>query len=298
MLNIFFSFDRSRHSGIASSLVIIFVACLANKSLAAPLPTHSAVPGGVAVIPVGLCEDGQPKITFYDRPVAVVCDRGVWVTTVGIPLSAKAGDHNLSLELMDGAQVTVAFTVTDKQYETQHLTIKNKRHVNPNANDMDRIVADKKRIGRAFRHWDDVRKPDFDFIAPVDGPRSSSFGLRRILNGQPRSPHSGMDIAAPNGTPIIAPAAGEITEVGDYFFNGRSVFVDHGHNVVTMYCHLSEIDVEVGDQVEQGELIGKVGSTGRVTGAHLHFTVSLNNTRVDPALFLSQIEAEPQSDNY
>ena len=122
---------------------------------------------------------------------------------------------------------------------------------------------------------------------PVNGGRlSSPFGLRRFFNGQERNPHSGLDFAVPSGTPIKAPAAGVVVLVGDYFFNGKTVFLDHGQGFVSMFCHMSAIDVKVGDEVPRGGGGGQGGATGAATGPHLHWNVSLNDARVDPAIFI------------
>ena len=155
----------------------------------------------------------------------------------------------------------------------------------------DRVGRERKIIDGALNNFREVPVEGISLAPPVDGPRSSSFGLRRFFNDQPRSPHKGMDIAASSGTPIRAPREGIVTATGDYFFNGNTVIVDHGQGYVTMYCHMSEIEVEEGQTVATGETLGAVGATGRVTGPHLHFGTYLNGTAVDPAVVLTTPES-------
>ncbi len=272
-----------KHSRINLFLFCIFWSGLAFSQ---SLPTESIVPGGIATLVVGKTENPQPQVLFNKQNILTVKRGDDWVAVIGIPLSTKPGKQFISVKTAN-AKKTLAFTVQDKQYRTQHLTIKNKRKVNPNAEDMARITKERPIIRSAFKHWSDNNHVALQFIAPVDGIKSSSFGSRRVFNNQPRRPHSGMDIAASLGTKIGSAAAGTVIELGDYFFNGNSVFVDHGQGLITLYCHMDRITVKVGDQVQAGDKLGTVGKTGRVTGAHLHWTVSLNNARVDPELFLT-----------
>jgi murein DD-endopeptidase MepM/ murein hydrolase activator NlpD len=126
------------------------------------------------------------------------------------------------------------------------------------------------------------------FIMPIKGKISSPFGLKRFFNGQSRDPHSGLDIAAPEGKVVVAPADGIVSQTGDYFFNGQTVMIDHGQGIISMMCHLSKIDVVKGQTIKQGDAIGKVGHTGRATGPHLHWGISINNARVNPLLVLDK----------
>jgi murein DD-endopeptidase MepM/ murein hydrolase activator NlpD len=246
---------------------------------------HTPVPGGVAVI--RLPDDTSPSSVRYNgKRVMTTVEDGTRLAIVGLSLGAQAGTHHLEAKTRQGAPVQLAFEVGNKAYETQHITIKDKRKVNPEKRDMERIGREQKKIRAALAHWSDIDSVGLRFLKPVQGPYSSPFGLRRFFNEQPRKPHSGIDIAAPEGTPIMAPSAGTVIDTGDYFFNGNTVFIDHGQGLVTMFCHLSRIDVEPGQQVSMGEIIGQVGMTGRVTGPHLHWGVSLNDARVDPMLFM------------
>jgi murein DD-endopeptidase MepM/ murein hydrolase activator NlpD len=261
----------------------------ASSNAAAPdvaLPIERRVPGGIAFVEVPGAEFA-PHVTFDGRRCAVIRQQDRWVAVVGIPLATKVGFHALKVTRPAGT-VDVPFTVSDKRYRTQRLTIKNQRQVDPNPEDLRRIQQEQKRSDGALSMFTDAGVPALSLASPVKGVRSDSFGSRRIFNGQPRSPHSGMDIAAPTGTPIHAPAAGKVVESGNFFFNGNTLYIDHGYGLVTMYCHLDSIAVKSGDGVAAGDVIGKVGATGRVTGPHLHWGVALNRAMVDPALFIER----------
>ncbi len=269
--------------------VLLFIAA---PLLALPLDT-TPVPGGVAII--RLPADIDPASTRYNgRKVLVTQDEENRLAVVGLSLGTKPGRYHLKAKTLQGKPLTIAFNVKAKDYEEQHITIKDKRKVTPEPRDIERINREKKKIDAALEHWSDKEQVVLAFRKPVDGETSSPFGLRRFFNEQPRNPHSGLDIAAPEGTPIKAPAPGTVIDTGDYFFNGNTVLIDHGQGLVTMYCHMSAIDVEPGTRVNAGDVIGKVGMTGRVTGPHLHWGVSLNDARVDPLLFLPAGEATEQ----
>lgn len=267
-------------------LVLCAFFTLPTQASAEALPRESAVPGGIAFVSLGQSTD-KPTVYYRDKQVMVKSTNEGWVALVGLPLAAKPGTHNLKVIAGKSKASNLNFQVTDKKYEEQHITLKNKRMVNPYAKDLDRIRSEQARSRKAFANWDNRRSAQLDFQLPVNGRLSGTFGKRRFFNKQPRRPHSGLDIAAATGTEVVAPADGKVIETGNYFFNGNTVFIDHGEGLVTMYCHLDSIAIEVGQEVKKGEMIARVGMTGRVTGPHLHWSVSMNNTRIDPALFLS-----------
>jgi len=269
---------------------LVIALCLCSTAVTAnTLPRHQAIPGGVAVIPLGELAQPKPRVTYLKKKVMVRANDNHWEAVVGIPLSAEAGTHRIKVN--NGRhEFSKEFRVVDKDYETTHITITNQRMVSPTKKDIERHYREKEQIIAAIHSWSERDTVDATFITPVKGRFSSPFGLKRIYNNQDRiRRHTGLDIAAPVGTPIIAPASGTVIRTGDYFFTGNTVFIDHGQGLVTMYCHLDRIDVEEGQHINQSQQLGEVGMTGRVSGPHLHWAVFLNQFKVDPRLFMSQL---------
>jgi murein DD-endopeptidase MepM/ murein hydrolase activator NlpD len=254
---------------------------------ASAMPVHVPVPGGIAIVRIdaGPSNAEPPTVRYQGRRVMVVRDATSWVAIVGIPLDTKPGTASLAVDGL-GAPHSQAFEVTDKQYPVQKLTIADNRKVEPPAEDMKRILREQEVITKVRTHWAATDAIDLALVLPADAPLSSRFGLRRVLNGQSRNPHNGLDLAVPRGTPIRATAAGSVTFAGDLFFAGKTVFVDHGQGLISMYAHLDEIGVRVGEQLARGQRLGLSGMTGRVTGPHLHWTIYLNGTAVDPEFFV------------
>lgn len=265
----------------AAVLALVVAATVAH---ATALPLQRLAPGGIARIALGASAEA-PSARFDGVPVMVVRDGTQWLALVGIGLAAAPGPANLVVR-RDDAETSLPFTIAPFHYAEQRLKVA--------AGQVDLAPADLARYERESAHtqqviatFSDALPATLRLAPPVPGRRSSSFGLRRVFNGQSRNPHSGMDIAAPRGTKVVAPAAGRVIDTGNYFFNGNTVWLDHGAGLLTMYCHLSAIDVKVGDLLPAGATLGAVGMTGRATGPHLHWGVSLNRALVDPALFLA-----------
>ena len=252
---------------------------------AATAPRASAVPGGVARIALGAGEQ-PPRAWLGSDRVLVVREDERWVALVGIALATKPGAKlQVEADLGAGKQEHFAIVVAPKQYASQHLKVPRKQ-VDLSPEDLARYERERTHLERVLRTFSDSPPATLAMLQPAPGPRSGTFGLRRFFNGQPRSPHNGMDIAAPEGTPVVAASAGRVIDTGDYFFPGRTVVLDHGQGLLSLYAHLSAIDAAVADSVGAGAPLGKVGASGRVTGPHLHFAVYLNAVAVDPALFL------------
>lgn len=257
---------------LAALLLLVGTGVLATE--------QSPRPGGIAIIDIGDADAAAPTASFDGKPVLVMRRDDRWFAVVGIPLASKPG----ALSMRAGA-VELPFEVAAHAYREQRLTVQ-PSYVTPTSEQLVRIGRERKIIDAALTNFRNIMMDGVSLASPVNGPQSSSFGLRRFFNDQPRSPHKGMDIAAVSGTPIVAPRAGIVTATGNYFFNGNTILLDHGQGFVTLYCHLSKIAVAEGQAVMAGDVIGLVGATGRVTGPHLHFGTYLNGTAVDPAILL------------
>jgi murein DD-endopeptidase MepM/ murein hydrolase activator NlpD len=281
---------RFRFAIIGLLARLIFAALAFTSLQARALPEGFSVPGGVAVVRIAASSAAAPRVWFRGHPVLVARDAAGWFALVGLPLDIKPGKQRLKVALAATPvrEKNVAFAVGKKAYPEQHITITDTSKVEPNPEAMQRIEREQKLIDAARNHWDDVSDVDLALQLPVEGRHSGNFGLRRFFNGQPRSPHAGLDIAVPSGTPVAAAAAGTVIDIGDYFFNGNTVFIDHGQGLITMYCHLSEVTATLGEKLQRGQPFALSGMTGRATGPHLHWSVILNGALVDPAVFVGE----------
>jgi murein DD-endopeptidase MepM/ murein hydrolase activator NlpD len=255
------------------------------RAAAAALPRDARVPGGVARLALGPAAD-RPVAFQGDLPLLVLGSAAGWIAAVGIPLGTQPGPAQVEVRTATGTR-SIDYLVQPKSYPQQRLRVA-PGHVHLSPEDQarhEREHAHQQRVMETFS------PPASGLLSlamrvPVPGRRTSSFGLRRVFNGQARAPHSGMDIAASLGTQVTAPLQGRVVDTGNYFFNGVTVWLDHGAGLLTLYCHLSAVFVAPGDLLQTGDVLGAVGATGRATGPHLHWGVLLNRTMVDPSLFL------------
>lgn len=249
-------------------------------------PRQAAVPGGLAWVDLPATLAADDVVRFEGQRVMTIESAGQRRALVGIPLATPAGEQALDVERADHSTLRLPFAVEAKNYPTQHVTIKDHGKVELSPENEARVAGELAEIAAHKKSFRPLADPDLEFVAPAQGRWSGRFGARRIFNGLPRAPHAGLDFAAPRGAPVVSAAAGTVLAVADYFFNGRTVFVDHGQGLITMYCHLKRIDVVAGQALARGEPLGEVGSSGRASGPHLHWSVILNGAMVDPELFL------------
>jgi murein DD-endopeptidase MepM/ murein hydrolase activator NlpD len=257
-------FARAAHPG---EVVRLDVAC---PCVAAPL-----VKGLGAEIPLSPAGEGR------------------WQGLLGIDLDTTPGVYPLQVLSPVGAATLVrelTLDVQPKQFPTRTLRVA-PRYVEPPADETARIVREAEALDRLFKRWT-PRAWTGAFILPIEATPTSNFGSRSIFNGQPRSPHAGVDFSSPRGTPVRAPAAGIVVLASDLFFTGNTVVLDHGAGVVSVFAHLSSTTVQPGESVSEGAPLGLVGATGRATGPHLHWSVRLHGSRVDPLSVVATTQAD------
>ncbi|MGH8402990.1 MAG: peptidoglycan DD-metalloendopeptidase family protein, partial [Gammaproteobacteria bacterium] len=243
------------------------------------------VPGGVVVMQLP-ASSAMPVAHFDGHRIMVVNHADHWYAVAGIPLSTTPGEKALDVRNAGEPPLQLKFSIAPKEYPEQRLVIKNPKLVNPSARELDRIEREQAHLHSVLNRWIPVRTPDLSFIWPAKGPETSGFGLRRFYNGEERSPHSGIDLGAPAGSAVLAPATGVVADVGHYYFCGHTLTIDLGQGLYSVYCHMDKIRVKRGQAVKPGEVVGTIGATGRTTGPNLHWTVSLNGAPVDPHAFI------------
>jgi murein DD-endopeptidase MepM/ murein hydrolase activator NlpD len=245
-------------------------------------------------------EPGLEAVTVHwqDRAVPFVRRADGWITIIGVDLDVETGEYAAELALRfadDRVETrTQPIEVRGKDYPTTELTVEPK-YVQLSPENQERSARDSREIAAVYAELTPQAYWSEPFASPIPGVQGGrNFGHRRVFNGEPRAPHSGADLRAATGDDIRAANAGRVALAKDLFFSGNAVFIDHGLGVYTTYLHLSEILVEPGQMVGRGELIGRAGETGRVTGPHLHWGVRILDARVDPFSLLSLSSGTPQ----
>ena len=239
------------------------------------------LPGGYAVI----AAPENSVVSYHGRAIRVDS-----LGQVIVGFSRDAEQVALSVKLPDGSHKNLMFPLGFRDYDIQHVNGLKKKYVTPDARTLKQIRQDSAKAKAAREHYLRAVKGWLErpFIWPVSGTISGVYGSQRILNGKPRRPHYGVDIAAPEGTPVLAPASGKITLNENMVLSGKTVMIDHGYGLRSTFMHLNKVYVKNGDIVRKGQKIGEVGKTGRATGPHLHWGMSWYNIRLDPALFVQQ----------
>ncbi len=225
------------------------------------------------------------EVRWQNQKIPLLQSGDSWVTIIGVDLDLDAGDYaaNVTFQFSDGREEEHkdVIRVVSKSFPETHLTVE-PRYVDLSPEDLARSNRESRHLEQIFTHITPEIYWDGGFLTPIPNTVTSNFGHRRVFNLKPRNPHSGVDISAKAGTPVCSSNRGKIADVGDYFFNGKTVIVDHGLGIYSVYLHLSRIDVKKDQLVQKGEVLGLVGSTGRVTGPHLHWGFRAQNARVDP----------------
>lgn len=263
-------------------IAVLGAAAVLAAAGAHPLLAQTAAPGSLLHWP----GEGIERCLVGDRAFAptVVGGEPGCLVPVGLTRTADV----IAERDLDGRRERLHIGLGEYPYSVQRLEIKDRSRVDLSPENLARVQRENALIGKL---WGRQGKPRFSLPlrAPLEKmPAGGRFGAKRIINGEPRSPHTGADYAVPQGTPVLAVDDAVVALSGEFFFSGNAVFLDHGNGLISMYFHLHEVFVEQGDELSRGHRIGTVGSTGRSTGPHLHFGIRWQGERVDPALWLGE----------
>jgi murein DD-endopeptidase MepM/ murein hydrolase activator NlpD len=248
------------------------------------LSTKKIPQGGLGLITIEVTEDGMPQVTWMGKRVCLVAneENHTWHGFIAVDLRQKPGPYSLLVKSSSSRKERrVDIEVEKKDYGVRRLTVP-KEMVDLDAQTFERVKKEAKTMTALWQAPTSETVWQGSFLRPLDGEVVGPFGRRSIINDQPRSPHSGVDFRAARGTPVKAMNHGKVVLTADYFFPGRSVVLDHGGGILSMYFHLEKIFVQKDQFVEKGQVVGLVGATGRATGPHLHLGIRINGARVDP----------------
>lgn len=237
------------------------------------------------------------RVHAFDQQIdAALVVPDTWGMLLGIDLDVLSGLYPVVVEAVTGSGLVVkeseSVQIEPKEFPTRTLTV-DPKFVTPPARVQARIEREAAMLRALFAQETPAASWPAPFVVPIDGVMVSGFGVRSVYNGEPRSPHGGADFASPTGTPVRAPSNGRVVLTGSLYYTGRTLVIDHGHGLYSLFAHLSRIRVAKDRRVRRGEVVGNVGATGRVTGPHLHWTVRLHGARVDPLSLVHVTAADP-----
>ena len=270
---------------ILLNLVILNMTLYFASPLAASDDHMYVYPGSIYITELTKNEYDQ-DIFHGENRLLKWSKNGKFYLIYGVSYKSQIGLNELLLRDKNSNNLkTISFNILNKDFTIQKINV-NKKYTKPSLDNIERIKRDSMRLSQARNIWIDSN-PDLDFILPVEGIVTGVFGTKRFYTGVEGNYHNGYDIAADIGTPIIAPSSGRIILTGNFFYNGKTIYLDHGRGLKSIMIHLDEILVQDNDFVKKGQIIGKVGSTGKSTGPHLHWSVLINNTYIDPELLVN-----------
>jgi murein DD-endopeptidase MepM/ murein hydrolase activator NlpD len=276
---------------LARVTIVILLSVAGLTSSAPPKLTvttnaPTARPGDVVVLTISGANAGETvRVHAFNRDMpSFAAAAATRRALVGIDLDVRPGIYTIAATAGD-RRATSTLRIVRRAFATRKLTV-DPAFVNPPESELPRIERERMQLEKLWQSWTTEKLWDGAFEPPVPEPANSAFGTRSILNGEPRSPHGGADFPSPAGTPIKAPNAGRVVVADALYFTGNTVVVDHGLGLYSLFAHMTEMQVHLGDTVKTGQILGTVGSTGRVTGPHLHWAVRLDGARVDPVALL------------